>query len=200
MKDYDRVRITYDRAPDTYVRATAYRAVLERFGLCVTLHPLREEGRLRPFFASPTDACFTIVCCHGWGKQEKDAVICFEVGRPKNEVEWERYEFHLTPGNIASAVSNGAGIMLMDACWSGKQVFADAFLKAGYECYIAPEKTCDGPSAMEFVTVLFGGLMWGVRDEARRTLTVREAVERARRIDDFRDGANGFRLFEKRRC
>ena len=197
MQEQQLVRITYNEAQDTYKRAITYRAIFEYYGHRVSLHDLREEDRIRAFFSEPTDAAITLVNAHGWGKTEEKAVINFDIIRRKNEIEFEDDEFHITPKNIAGIVRAGSGILIMQACHSGKQVFADAFLNAGYGFYIAPKSTSDCWSSLQFITTFIGYLMWEVRDWGKIVVPVPEAVERARKIDDFWDGANGFRLFSR---
>jgi len=103
----------------------------------------------------------------------------------------------VTPTILTEMVDHGAGIFLNTACWSGKAAFAKAFLKAGYDCYIAPEKTSDSYSAFQFATAFAGNLLHEVRDWGAYSITTRQAFERAKALDDFWDGAAGFRIFER---
>jgi hypothetical protein len=114
-----------------------------------------------------------------------------------NRVEYESAQFPLTPPRLAEVVDHGAGIFLATACWSGKLAFARVFLPAGYDCYIAPEKTSDIFSAFQFVAEFAGSLLHEVRDWGAYPVTTRQAYERAKRSDEFWDAAAGFRLFER---
>ena len=105
--------------------------------------------------------------CHGWGETEADSVINLEVQRPVNRVEYETAQFPLTPTKLAEVVDHGSGIFLTTACWSGKAAFARVFLAAGYDAYIAPEKTADMFSAFQFTAVFAGTLHHEERDRVR---------------------------------
>ncbi|MGO9916526.1 MAG: hypothetical protein ACLQIB_17755, partial [Isosphaeraceae bacterium] len=63
--------------------------------------------------------------------------------------------------------------------------------------YIAPEKTSDMFSAFQFVAAFAGSLLHEVRDWGAYPVTTRQAYERAKRSDEFWDGAAAFRLFER---
>ncbi len=198
MKDAQPVTIAHDLSPDSYRAAIAYRAMLEYYSHAVALVELYSEEKARSFFGFPPRSAMTILMCHGWGETEADAVINLTLQRQLNRVEYKTVEFHVTPTILAEMVDHGAGIFLNTACWSGKAPFARTFLKAGYDCYIGPEKTSDCYSAFQFVAAFAGNLLHEVRDWGPYPITTRQAFERAQRCDDFWDGAAGFRLFEQR--
>jgi hypothetical protein len=127
----------------------------------------------------------------------RGSVINPEVQRPVNRVDYEAAQFPLTPTKLAEVVDHGSGILLSTACWSGKAAFARVFLAAGYDAYIASEKTADMFSAFQFVAVFAGTLHHEERDWGAYPVTTRQAYQRARRSDDFWDGAAGFLLFER---
>jgi hypothetical protein len=189
--------IAYDLSPDSYRAAIAYRAMLEFYTHSVALVELDGEEKARSFLGHPPRSSLTLLLCHGWGENEADAVIDLEVQRQVNRVEYESAQFPLTPTRLAEVVDHGAGIFLSCACWSGKPAFARVFLAAGYDSYIAPEKTSDMFSAFQFVAAFAGSLLHEVRDSGAYPITTRRAYERARRSDDYWDGAAGFRLFER---
>jgi hypothetical protein len=189
--------IAYDLSPDDYRAAIAYRAMLEYYSHNVALVSLDSEESARSFLGHPPRSALTLLMCHGWGETEADAVINLEVQRPVNRVEYEAAQFPLTPTKLAEVVDHGSGIFLSTACWSGKAAFARVFLEAGYDVYIAPEKTSDMFSAFQFVAAFAGSLLHEVRDWGAYPVTTRQAYERAKRSDEFWDGAAGFRLFER---
>ncbi len=189
--------IAYDLSPDSFQAAIAYRAMLEYYSHHVSLVRLDNEEKALAFLGQPPRSALTLLSCHGWGESESDAVLSLEVQRPVNRVEYEAAQLTLTPGRLAEVLGRGTGIFLSMACWSGKPAFARVFLAAGYDAYLAPEKTSDNLSAFEFVAVFAGTLLHEERDWGAYPVSTRQAFERARRIDDFWDGAAGFRLFEK---
>jgi hypothetical protein len=172
-----------------------YRAMLEYFAFDLTTVLVDTEQKLKEAFLDDGDYALTVMICHGWGKMDENAVLNWEIRQAVNEVECETRELHLTPTNVTEYVCRGNGILLSTACWSGKQVWAAAFHQAGFSWYVAPEKTSDMFSAYQFIAAFLGYLMYEERDMSRRLVTVPEATELARRIDDFWDGANGFRAF-----
>lgn len=194
----NKIRIATDRCLDTYQRAIAYRAMFEMYGQRVYLIELFTEENLQALFNDANDdSVLTMLVCHGWGKTDENAVINFELTKQISETEWNNYEFHMTPQNAHQIVKRGQGILISTACWSGKDSYADVFLKSGFDYYIAPTKTSDIYSAFQFVTAFFGYLLYEVRDWGTRKIEVPEAVEMARKIDDFWDGASGFRIWKR---
>jgi hypothetical protein len=197
MKYSQPMTIAYDLSADSYRAAITYRAMLEYYSHNVALVRLDSEESVRSFLGFPPRSALTILMCHGWGKTEVDAVISIEITRPVDRVRHERFQLDLSPTRLAELVDHGAGIFLNTACWSGKDAFARVFLKAGYDAYIAPEKTSDSFSGFQFAATFAGTLLHEVRDWGPYPVTTRQAYERARRSDDFWDGAGGFLLFEK---
>jgi hypothetical protein len=189
--------IAYDLSPDSYRAAVGYRAVLEYYTHCVTQVQLDSEEKARSFFGHPPRSALTLLPCHGWGERESEAVLSLEVQRQVNRIEHEAAQLRLTPARLGEVVGPGAGIFLSLACWSGKRTFARAFLAAGYDAFLAPEKTSDVFSAFQFVAAFAGSLLHEVRDWGAYPISTRQAFERARRSDDYWDGAAGFRLFER---
>lgn len=194
----NKIRIAFDRCLDTYQRAIAYRAMFEMYGQRVYLIELITEEDLQALFNDANDdSVLTMLVCHGWGKTDENAVINFVLSKQVSETEWSEDEFHMTPQNVHQIVKRGQGILLSTACWSGKDSYADVFLRAGFDYYIAPTKTSDIFSAFQFVTAFIGYLLYEVRERKARKIEVPEAVEMARKLDDFWDGANAFKVWEK---
>jgi hypothetical protein len=189
--------IAYDLSPNSYRAAIAYRAMLEYYSHNVALMSLDSEEAARSFLGHPSRSALTVLMCHGWGQAEAEAVISLEVQRAVDRVQYESAQFKLTPARLAEVVDHGSGIFLLTACWSGKAAFARVFLAAGYDAYIAPEKTSDIFSAFQFVAAFAGTLLHEVRDRGEYPVTTRQAYQRARCSDDFWDGAAGFLLFEQ---
>jgi len=192
-----RVSIVYDLSHGSYRAAIAYRAMLEYYLLGVSFVQLDSEETALSFFRRPPPAALTMLMCHGWGETEADAVLSLDVQRQINRVEYKTEEWHLTPPRWGEIVGQGTGIFLNTACWSGKLAFARPVLAAGYDAYVAPEKTSDCTSQYQFVATFVGTLMHEVRDWGAYPVTTLQAFERATQSDSFWDGAAGFRLFEK---
>ena len=161
MKLWSRVRIITDKG---YLRfAAGYRSMFEFYGqnvLHLTVHT--EEELLKVFQEPCDDFVVTMLCCHGWGKTEEDAVLNWELQRRVNEIEWERAEFQMTPQDIRDIVKTGHGVLLNVACWGAKQSFADAFLAAGYRYYVAAEKTSDPTLFVTSRDVIMEMASWAV--------------------------------------
>jgi len=136
--------IAYDLSPDSYRAAIAYPAMLEYYSYNVAMVSLDSEKSARSFLGHPPRSALTLLMCHGWGQTEAEAVINLEVQRAVDRVQYEATRFKLTPSELAEVVDHGSGIFVSTACWGGKAAFARVFLAAGYDAYIAPEKTSDG--------------------------------------------------------
>jgi hypothetical protein len=150
------ITIAYALSPDSYRAMIAYRAMLEYYSHCVTAVRLDSEDAVLSFFRRPPPAALTMLLCHGWGESEADAVLSLDVARQINRVEYKTEEWHLTPLRWGQIVGQGAGIFLNTACWSGKLAFARPVLAAGYDAYVAPEKTSDCTSQYQFIATFVG--------------------------------------------
>ena len=189
--------IAYALSPDCYRAAIAYRAMLEYYSHRVTLMELDSEENALSFFGRPPRCALTMLLCHGWGESDADATLSMDIKRQVNRVEYETVQLNLSPVRLAEVLGRGAGIFLSTACWSGKPAFARPLLAAGYDAYLAPEKTSDSFSQYQFVAAFVGTLLHEVRDWGAYQVSIRQAFDCARKSDDFWDGAAGFRLFEK---
>lgn len=193
MKRSDIVRIGIAR--DYSSNPAALPAVIEALGCRVYIEHIHTMDELVAFFSTPAvDAQFTVVHTHGWGKTDEEAVINWPLFDQQN---WTVSDLHLTPQNIGEIVKKGKGTLIMTACCSGKEAFAKGFFEAGYDHYIAPITSSDFSSMLQFLTAFFGYLVYEERDYKPRNVEIAEAVELSRRIDDFPDGANGWRYFSK---
>jgi hypothetical protein len=197
MKFGEKARIIYSNARDGLHMLHGYRAMLDYYCYDTSVVLVNVEPKLREALKDKTSYALTILLCHGWGKTDEDAVLNWSIQRQLNETEWEPAELHWTKDNVAGYVQTGTGILLNTACWGAKKVWADAFLRAGFDWYIAAEKTADMFSAYQFVSAFLGYLLYEVRDYGKRCISIFEAVEMARKIDDFWDGAAGFRIYGK---
>jgi hypothetical protein len=166
--------------------------VLQGFGLRVFTEHIATEDDFRRFWNEPAvQAQVTVIACQGWGETAEEAVMNW----PLLDAHGEPKDFALTPQNIHQTVGSGSGLLLSLSSWSGKRAFADGFFRAGFEHYVAPYSTSDAISSLQFATNLFSFLLWESRDYQPQALEVAEAVNRAREIDNYFDGAHGFRYF-----
>ncbi len=170
-----------------------YRAMLEYYTSEVKDVPVDSSEKLRRGFEDESVYDLTLMICHGWGKTDDDAVLNWEFNDHSNVQDQDRDELHLTKDNVSEYITRGSGTLLSTACWGARQLWANAFLDAGFDWYVASEKTSDMFSAYQFVAAFIGYLVYEERDMGRRIVEVSEAVELAGRIDDFWDGARGFR-------
>jgi len=197
MKYNSHVRILTDRSWERYHVGRSLESIAQGFCLNTTLIRTNTEEQLKLHGHSPASPYhITVLSCHGHPQKDGPVQLDWEVGRPVNAVEWETVTLHLTADDVPKYFTNGSGILINIACWSGERELAQAFLKVGYRAYIAPRKTSDCFSAYQFYAALLGYLLYEERDEKPQTLTERECVEHARRIDDLWDGANGFTIHE----
>ena len=193
MKRSDIIRIGIAR--DYSENPVALPVVLEAFGCRVFVEHILTMDELAAFFSSPAvDAQFTVVFTHGWGKTDEEAVINWPLfDRQTSTVS----DFHMTPQNMREIVKKGAGALICAACWSGKEAFARGFFEAGFDHYIAPTRSSDCTSMLQFLTTFFGYLRYEERDYQPRKVGILEAVELSRRIDDLPDGASAWGCFGK---
>jgi len=108
---------------------------------------------------------------------------------------WERVTLDLTPANIPEYVKGMGRTLVCLACGAGQESFAQAFLKAGYKGYIAPQGNyINANAAMLFVIAFFYHLLTESRIEDEPTrYTDQEAVALASALDA--DYPRGTRIF-----
>lgn len=198
MKFGSAVRIITDRTWERYGVGKSIEAITQAFCMNTTLIRADTEEALKSHGScSQPDIELTVLSCHGFPQKNGPVVLNWTVGRPLNHIEWEDVELRISGQDVGKYFTRGSGALLNLACWSGREEFAQAFLNAGYDAYIAPEKTSDCFSAYQFYTAFLGYAVYEQRDEKPQKLSFEECVERARKIDDFWDGANGYRIFKK---
>jgi hypothetical protein len=197
MRFGQRTRIIYDNGRDALHFMHGYRGLFDFFAQDTTVVLADTEDKLRSSFQDDTAFSITLMVCHGWGKTDADAVLNWRLHKAVNDIEWEDFDLQWTKENIRHYVGCGKGLLLNTACWSGKQVWADAFLDAGFSSYVAHQGTSDMFSAYQFVAAFMGYLVYEVRDTARKSISVQEAVTMANNIDALSDGAMGFKCFER---
>lgn len=195
MNIYDRVVIAYDKNLENFQMATAIRGMLECYGLNVSLSWLNEKRNAIDFLAGHIPkADYTILCAHGIGKENRIWLTVIEKVAG-TDYRYEEVEFNLTPDNIGEYVKNAGGTFISTACDSGREVFAKAFLDAGYRAFIAPNVAVDLTSTVMFICGFFCNMLAHDRDIHKATYTEREAVERAAAIQPFPDGTAAFQYF-----
>ncbi len=182
--------------------ASALRGMLESFRLRVDFYHFIQKPQVFDFFAQPNNYAYTILICHGTGETPEDMNIRFEVvdqesGDYDNPEGWDSVTIELTPTKIAEHLQNRGGTLISIACGSGREPLAHAFLKSGYQTYIAPAETfVNAGSALVFVVNLFYYLMAEDRDYATTIYTEKEAVEKAAQLDpDFCYGTKLYRYY-----
>ena len=208
LRLFTRVAIACDRT--MLQDAHALRGMLEAFGLQVDFYYFIQKRQILDFFAQPLNYAYTVIFCHGSGKTAKDMHLRLEVvdqedGNYDTPEGWDRVVVELTPAKIVEYVQNREGTLLSTACSSGRKPLAEAFLKSGYQSYLAPvhpddatkEIDVDIDSSLVFFTTFFYYLMDGVdRDYSTTSYTEQEAAEKAAQLDPhFRFGTKTFQRY-----
>lgn len=209
LRLFTRVAIACDRT--MLKEAQALRGMLEAFRLQVDFYYFVQKRQILDFFAQPRNYAYTIIFCHGSGETAEDMHLRLEVVDQENgdydtpgDEGWDHVVVELTPAKIAEYVQNREGTLLSTACGSGREPLAEAFLKSGYQSYIAPvhpddpkEIYVDLDSSLVFFTSFFYYLMDGVdRDYSTTSYTEQEAAEKAAQLDPhFRCGTKTFQRY-----
>ena len=204
MKLYKSVVICCDKSPKLFQDATAIRAALEAFGLRVHLYDLAQKRGALEFLAGAMPACdYVILFCHGGRDAEGGARLNLTVvdqvdGDYDNPRGWERVQVDLTPASIPDYVKGLGRTLICVACGAGQEAFAQAFLKAGYKGYIAPQGDyINANAAMVFVIAFFYHLLTESRIEDEPTNhTDQQAVALASALDaDYPRGTRTFHYY-----
>jgi len=204
MKLYKSVVICCDKSPKLFQDATAIRAALEAFGLRVHLYDLAQKRGALEFLAGAMPECeYVVLFCHGGldsdGGAQLDLKVVDQVdGDYDNPRGWERVTLDLTPANIPDYVKGMGRTLVCVACGAGQESFAQAFLKAGYKGYIAPQGNyINANAAMLFVIAFFYHLLTESRIEDEPTHhTDQEAVALASALDaDYPRGTRTFHYY-----
>ena len=144
LRLFTRVAIACDR---TMLKdAHALRGMLEAFGLQVDFYYFVQKRQILDFFAQPRKLrLYGYLLPRFWCETAEDMHLRLEVvdqedgdyDTPGDE-GWDHVVVELTPAKIAEYVQNREGTLLSTACGSGREPLAEAFLKSGYQSYIAP--------------------------------------------------------------
>jgi len=201
MKMYQSVVICCDKSPKLFQDATAIRAALEAFGLRVHLYDLAQKRSALAFLAGAMPECdYVVLFCHGapnpdGGRQLELKVVDQANGDYDNPHGWERVTVGLTPANIPDCVQGMGRTLICIGCGAGQEELAQAFLKAGFKGYIAPQANYINANAgMMFVISFFYHLLAESRiEDAPVKYTDQEAVALASVLDA--DFPRGTRLF-----
>lgn len=201
MKMYQSVVICCDKTPKLFQDATAVRAALEAFGLRVHLYDLAQKRGALEFLAGAIPPCdYIVLFCHGGrdsngGRQLGLTVVDQANGDYDNPDGWERVTVGLTPANIPDYVQGMGRTLICVGCGAGQEEFAQAFLKAGFKGYIAPQADyIYANAAMMFVIGFFYHLLTESRiDDNPTKYTDQEALVLASTIDG--DHPRGTRIF-----
>ncbi len=191
MKLYESVVICCDKVSKQFQDATAVRAALEAFGVRVHLYDLAQKRGALEFFAGAMPECkYVVLFCHGATNADGEWQLGLQVvdqvdGDYDNRRGWERVTVGLTPANIPDLVRGMGRTLICLGCGAGRESFAQAFLKAGYRAYIAPEGNyVNANAAMLFVIGFFYHLLTEGRLEDRRVgLTDQDSVTLASVLD-----------------
>ena len=180
--------------------AESIRTFLKGQGLHVQFYNLVQKRDVLKFLAGefpPTR--YAVICCHGSEVADTGRQMSFEVVHQKdndyvNPDGWERITFGLTPANIVQHVQGKGRTFVSIACGSGHQDFADAFLKAGCDAFIAPQgASVDSNASVLFTAGFFYFLLAEARDDERISYPAAEAVQKAAAMDP--DCTYGTRAF-----
>ena len=204
MKLYKSVVICCDKSPKLFQDATAIRAALEALGLRVHLYDLAQKRGALEFLAGAMPECdYVVLFCHGGRDSDGRPQLTLNVvdqvdGDYDNPRGWERVTLGLTPANIPEYVKGMGRTLVCVACGAGQEPFAQAFLKAGYTGYIAPQGNyINANAAMVFVVAFFYHLLTESRIEDEPTrYTDQEAVALAAALDaDYPRGTRVFHYY-----
>ena len=210
LRMFTPVAIVCDRT--MYREADALRGVLESFALQVDFYNLIQKQQLLAFFSQHRNYAYTVIFCHGSGDTANESHLRIEVVDQKSgdydaPTGWDFIAVELTPDKITEIVRNREGTLLSTACGSGRKPLAEAFLKSGYNSYIAPVSLEDSDmledvdldSSLVFFINFFYYIMAGVeRDYSTTTYTEQEAVDKAIELDpDFILGTKCFHRYTK---
>ncbi len=204
MKLYDAVVIIHDHSSDLSQEVGAIRAALEAFDLRVHLYELVQKRNALEVLAGAIPECeYVILCCHGGRHQDGGPQISLKLidqvdGDYSKNGGWEGVTVGLTPANIPDYFSGNGRTLICLACGSGQEPFAPAFLKSGYQAYIAPRgKGVEVNATVLFVIGFFYHMMAATRgDNESFHHTAQEAVALAAEADaDFTQGTRTFHYF-----
>ena len=185
--------------------AETLRAILEQFSLRVFVIRLYHKKHIEDFLAGDIPNCdYTILCCHGMGERDEDAQIMLKcihntTGDDTRKDGWEEFSLVLKPSDIDRYLQRPQGTFINLACGGGREVWAKAFLDAGYKSYIgATRDYVDMNASVLFIAGFFYHLLMPSCDYTDKSFTSSEAVQEAAAMDKHYDwGTQLFRYYER---
>lgn len=204
MKIWDSVVIftDYDRANP----AMSIRGLLEGMHITVHIITMDCESHIQQFLSgSYPEADFVIFCTHGGCDDAGENYLQIPIWEITGQNELGQDEFEditrkIGPNEIISSTAHPRKTFISNACHSGKEPLAKAFLNAGWCNYIGTDVTTEPSSTLVFLATLFSLMRTEDRDyqEERIKYSVKEAVTRARNIEEFSiNGTRSFRSFHR---
>ena len=201
-KDFVSAVIVCDNAPGTFQQAIAIRSILEAFHVRVSFYQLVRKNDLLDFLLGNYSDCdYVIWFCYGSPGIDGEDGLNFQVVHQKDnnytsKSGWEQINFTLKPSTVSQYVKNPKGTLICGAA-SG-QLWAEAFISAGYQGYIAPtnqDLSCN--SEILFLTGFFYHLLIHNLDYTNQRLTLQESVIAAASMDSYYEyGTKLFRYYE----
>jgi hypothetical protein len=196
------VVIACDGAPGNFQQATAIRSVLEVFGVQVYLYELVQKNLVLDFLSGNYPDCdYVLLFCYGHPGENGEEQLDFQVVHQKDndytsKSGWERMSFILTPSTVSQYIKDPKGTLVCGA--TSGELWAESFLSAGYQTYIAPTKAdvaCN--SEILFITGFFYHLLLHTLDYTDQRLTPKEAVIAAALMDNHYECGTGlFHYYE----
>ena len=182
--------------------AQVIRVVLELFqlGLSFRVHfhlCVRKSDVLELLGGHISDSQYVVLCVGGNNTMDEPMKMVFNV---VDEVGGEESpaQVVLTPENVPELVRLPGRTVIALGCGTGREPFAESFLKAGCGAYIGPEGPVDQDSDTMFTIAFFYYLLRGAVDPTV-SFTVEEAARKAADLDrESREGTWVFRYYSRR--
>lgn len=180
--------------------ALGIRGALELFRLRVHMYLCVQKRNVLDVLAGRIpESKYVVLCCHGMDAPSS-AGTPSQMSMGFHVVDdvtgkWEKTWFGLTPANIPSIVHLPGRTMISLGCASGREPFAQAFLRAGCRAYVGPEKEVDQDADALFAIGFFYHLLAEDRPGAR-VCSEKEATQLAAQIDPYcPEGTGAFRYY-----
>lgn len=201
-KDSFSVVIVCDNAAGNLQQGMAIRSVLEAFHVQVNFYQLLKKNDVLDFLSGNYPDCdYVIWFCYGSPEIDGEDRLNFQVIHQQNneytsKSGWEQINFTLTPSTVLEYIKNPKGTLICGAA-SG-QLWAKAFISAGYNGYIAPtNKDLACNSEILFLTGFFYHLLIHNLDYTEQRLTPQESVIAAASMDSYYEyGTKLFHYYE----
>jgi len=104
---------------------------------------------------------------------------------------------HLSAADVAELrQGEPAGAILALACSSATEAIADIFRASGFKSYIGHVGYNQIDSMLLYCATFYCALRSCIRDDETKDHTIEEAHDLATRVQDFRNGTRGYRIFE----